>query len=333
MKRTAREIAEAIGAQVEGNADRALDGVAGPESAGPTDLIYVGSAKHLGRARESRAECVLLAPELTLTGKTLLRSPHPKLAFAQAAALLHSEQAIAVGIHPAAVVSVRARLVKDVAVGAYAVIEDDVEIGAGAQIGAGCFLGRGSQIGEGCRLHPRVTLYAGVRLGCRVILHSGVVIGSDGFGFVRGPEGNVKFPQLGGVEIGDDVEIGSNTTIDRGSLGTTRIARGVKIDNLVQVGHNVEIGENTVIAAQTGISGSCKIGRDVLIGGQVGIGDSCTIENGAVIGGQAGILPGKVIRAGKTVWGTPARTLDKFRQQHAWLATQAAKRRGETSKE
>ena len=187
-------------------------------------------------------------------------------------------------------------------------------------IGPFCFVGRGSRVGEDCRLHPRVTLYAGSRLGNRVELHAGVVIGGDGFGYVFGEGRHWKFPQVGGIEIGDDVEIGCNTTIDRGSLDTTRIGEGVKIDNLVQVAHNVQIGEHTVIASQTGISGSSTLGKNVAVSGQVGIGDHCTIEDGAMLGGQCGILNGKTIRGGQIVWGTPARPLDKFKEQYAHFA-------------
>jgi len=146
------------------------------------------------------------------------------------------------------------------------------------------------------------------------------VIGGDGFGYVFGEERQWKFPQVGGVEIGVDVELGCNTTIDRGSLETTRIATGVKIDNLVQVAHNVEIGEHSVIAAQTGISGSSRLGKGVVVGGQVGIADHCTLEDGAMAGAQAGIPTGKTIRGGQVVWGTPARPLDRFKEQYAWFA-------------
>jgi UDP-3-O-[3-hydroxymyristoyl] glucosamine N-acyltransferase len=203
-------------------------------------------------------------------------------------------------------------------VGPYAVIEESVKIGEGTEIGAFSFIGRDAQLGAHCRLHPRVTLYAGVWLGDRVILHSGAVIGSDGFGYVAEEGKRLKFPQVGRVRIGNDVEIGANTTIDRGSLDRTDISAGVKIDNLVHVAHNVQIGENTVIAAQTGISGSVVIGRDVVFGGQVGVADHCRIEDCAVIGAQAGIPSGKTIRSGQIVWGTPARPLQKFKEQFAW---------------
>jgi UDP-3-O-[3-hydroxymyristoyl] glucosamine N-acyltransferase len=165
-----------------------------------------------------------------------------------------------------------------------------------------------------------VTLYAGVRIGNRVEIHSGAVIGADGFGYAFDGERYWKFPQAGIVEIGDDVEVGANATIDRGSLDDTRIAEGVKLDNLVHVGHNVQIGVHTVVAAQTGISGSSKLGHHVVCGGQVGIADHCTLEDRSIAGAQAGIPTGKTIRSGQTVWGTPARPLDKFKEAYAWFA-------------
>jgi UDP-3-O-[3-hydroxymyristoyl] glucosamine N-acyltransferase len=200
------------------------------------------------------------------------------------------------------------------------VIEDKVEIGEHSIVEAFCFLGRRSAIGQKCRLHPRVTLYPGAKLADRVELHSGAVIGSDGFGYVFGDGRHWKFPQVGSVEIGDDVEVGSNTTIDRGSLGVTRIAADVKIDNLVQVAHNVTIGKHSVVAAQTGISGSTSLGEGVILAGQVGLGDHCTIEDRAIVGAQAGVPTGKTIRQGQTVWGTPARSIEKYKKQYAAFA-------------
>jgi UDP-3-O-[3-hydroxymyristoyl] glucosamine N-acyltransferase len=320
MIRTAREIAEFTGAKLEGDANLEISGVASPESAGTQDLIYVSSARNLQRAAESRARCVLLPPGVQLEDRTVLRVEQPKLAFAKVAGWLRPEPAIATGVHKTAVIAPTVKVGDGVGVGPHSVIEDDVELGDGAQIGAQCFIGRGARIGEGCRMYPRVTLYAGVRLGKNVIVHSGAVIGSDGFGYVLGDGRHWKFPQIGAVEIGDDVEIGSNTTIDRGALDTTRIGAGTKIDNLVQVAHNVQIGEHCIIAAQTGISGSSNIGDRVSIGGQVGIADGCHIRDGAVVGAQAGIPTGKTIPAGATVWGTPARPLVKFKEQFAWFS-------------
>jgi UDP-3-O-[3-hydroxymyristoyl] glucosamine N-acyltransferase len=320
MTRTAGELAAHLGAKLAGDASLWISGVASPESARAEDLVYVESLKHADRAAASAARCVLAKPGAGLAGKTVLEVGEPKFAFAKAAAWLLPPVALSKGIHATAIVATSAKLGAGVSVGPYAVIEEDAEIGADTAIEAFCFLGHGSRVGKKCWLHPRVTLYAGSQLGDRVELHTGVVVGGDGFGFVFGEGRHWKFPQIGRAEIGDDVEIGCNTTVDRGSLGATQIASDVKIDNLVQVGHNVRIGEHSVIAAQTGISGSSTLGKGVMVGGQAGMGDHCTIDDGAIIGGQAGILPGKRVRAGQIMWGTPVRTLDKFKEQFAWSA-------------
>src|ERR1700689_3020592 len=320
MSCTAGELAKFLGTTIVGDGQLALSGVAMPENARTEDLIYVDSPRHQKRAEDSAAKCVLAPAGLQLKGKTMLFAENPKFAFAKASARLLPKFAPTPGIHPTAIVASSARLGLNVFVGPYVVIEDEVEIGAGSIVEAFCFLGRGSAIGEKCRLHPRVTLYANARLGEDVEIHSGVVIGSDGFGYVFGEGRHWKFPQIGTVEIGDDVEIGSNATIDRGSLDSTQIGNGVKIDNLVQIAHNVRIGDNSVLAAQTGISGSSTIGTRVIVGGQVGIADHCKVEDGAIVGAQAGIPTGKTIRGGQTVWGTPARPLEKFKEQYAWFA-------------
>jgi UDP-3-O-[3-hydroxymyristoyl] glucosamine N-acyltransferase len=318
MKRTAKELAQALGATLVGDGTLVLSGVAAPERAGAHDLIYVEAAKYAARASASQALCVIASDDADLPGKTVLRSKHPKLAFAAAAALLVEPAPIAIGIDATAIVAPLAKIAPRVAIGPYAVIGEGVYIGEGTQIGAHAVVGAGCWIGDNCRIHPRVTFYAGVRVGHRVEIHAGAVIGADGFGYAFGEGRYRKFPQVGIVEIGDDVEIGANTTIDRGSLGDTRIAEGVKLDNLVHVGHNVQIGAHTVIAAQTGISGSCVFGKNVVIGGQAGFGERCKLEDGVVIGGQSGVLGGKTVRMGQTVWGTPARTLEKFKEQFAW---------------
>ncbi|HEY2461670.1 MAG TPA: UDP-3-O-(3-hydroxymyristoyl)glucosamine N-acyltransferase, partial [Candidatus Acidoferrum sp.] len=285
---------------------------------GPHDLIYWEAAKHAPRIAASAALCVVASGDAVILGKTVLRHTAPKVAFARAAAILIEPSPIARGIHATAIVAPLAKIAPSASIGAYAVIGEDVHIGEGTQIGAHCVIGAGCWIGERCRIHPRVTLYAGVRIGHRVEIHAGAVLGADGFGYVYGDGRYWKFPQTGIVEIGDDVEIGANTTIDRGSLDDTRIAEGVKLDNLVHVGHNVHIGAHSVIAAQTGISGSSSVGHHAVIGGQVGIADHCRLEDNAIVGAQAGIPTGKIIRGGQTVWGTPARPLDKFKEQYAW---------------
>jgi UDP-3-O-[3-hydroxymyristoyl] glucosamine N-acyltransferase len=178
-------------------------------------------------------------------------------------------------------------------------------------------------IGDDCTIYPNVTIYPGSKLGNRVIVHSGAVLGSDGFGYVRDPKTGQyeKFPQIGRLEIEDDVEIGANSTIDRGALDATVIRRGTKLDNLVHIGHNCEVGRDVVIAAQTGISGSCTIGDGVIMGGQVGIGDHAHVEEGVIVGGQGGILPKKVLRGkGIVFWGTPARPLREYLKALATLA-------------
>lgn len=320
MALTAGELAKFLQAKLQGHAEARIVGLANPESAGAEDLIYLDAPKHAERAARSAAICVIVPQQTTIVGKTLLEVTNPKLAFANAAAWLLPKPPLRPEIHQTAIVADSARLAPNIRVGPYVVIEEEVEIGSGTAVEAFCFLGRGARIGQNCWLHPRVTLYAGAQLRDRVEVHSGVVIGGDGFGYVFAGEHYIKFPQIGGVEIGDDVEIGCNSTVDRGSLDLTRIAAGVKIDNLVQVAHNVQIGENSVVAAQTGISGSSVLGAGVVVGGQVGIADHCELEDGSIIGAQAGIPTGKVIRRGQTVWGTPARPIERFKEQYGWLS-------------
>jgi UDP-3-O-[3-hydroxymyristoyl] glucosamine N-acyltransferase len=206
---------------------------------------------------------------------------------------------------------------------AHAVITGHAAIGENTRIGSNCVVGRGVKIGRECEIYPNVTIYAGTTLGDRVIVHAGAVLGSDGFGYVRDPESGryEKFPQVGRLVIEDDVEIGANTTIDRGALDETRIGRGTKIDNLVHIGHNCRLAENVVIAAQTGLSGSIVIENNVVLGGQVGIGEHARIEEGVMLGGQGGVLPNKVLRGkGVAFWGTPAQPVRQYLKQLAALA-------------
>src|SRR5262250_263424 len=320
MIRTARELAEMFGATLEGDGTAEVQNVAAPERAGARDLIYVGAAKNAERATASAAHVAVAPQGVALPGKTVLRVPNAKFVFAKAAAILRGQVPIARGVHPTAIIAPLARIHATASIGPYTVIGEDTHVGEGTEIGAHTVIGSGCFIGDHCRVHPRVTMYSSVRVGHRVEIHSGAVIGADGFGYAHGEGHYVKFPQAGIVEIADDVEIGANTTIDRGSLDDTRIAEGVKLDNLVHVGHNVKIGAHTVIAAQTGVSGSSTIGDYVVVGGQVGIADHCTLESKSVAGAQAGIPTGKTIRGGQTVWGTPAREIGKFKEIYVWYA-------------
>jgi UDP-3-O-[3-hydroxymyristoyl] glucosamine N-acyltransferase len=312
-------IAQMVGGKLQGDGSHELRGVAQLEDAASDQLTFADGDRDIDRASASRSGCILVPEGHSLHGRTTIAVINPKLAFIRAAQLLHPLPAPAPGIHPTAVVSPDAFVSEGVSIGPHVVIERDVRIGSGTSLAAGVFVGAGTEIGSGCMLYPGVTVYSGARLGNRVVLHSGVVIGGDGFGYVFADGQHHKFPQIGHVVIRDDVEIGCNTTIDRGSLGTTVIGEGTKIDNLVQIAHNVRIGKHCVIVAQTGISGSTTIGDYVVIAGQAGIGEHARIENRVVVGGQAGILPGKIVREGMVVWGTPARPLAEIKRLHAYI--------------
>lgn len=316
----AEEIARLLGGKLQGDRTREIRGVAGLEDAGPDDLTFAEGARSLARATRAPAGCILVGEGISVPGQTTLAVAHPKLAFIRAAEALRPVPVPAPGIHSTAVIAPDAEVAAGVSVAAYVIIERGAKVGPGTRLGAGVFLGEEAQVGSQCLLHARVTVYPGARIGNRVILHSGVVVGSDGFGYVFAEGRHYKFPQIGKVIIEDDVEVGSNTTVDRGSLGTTVIGQGTKIDNLVQIAHNVKIGRHCVIAAQSGISGSAEVGDFVVMGGQVGVADHVRIEDNVVIGAQAGIPTGKVVRKGNTVWGTPARPLADFKKTYAHLS-------------
>jgi UDP-3-O-[3-hydroxymyristoyl] glucosamine N-acyltransferase len=328
--RSAKEIADFVQARVLGDETVQLTGISSVQSAGPGDLIFVDDEKNLRAALESKASAVIVGD--FAAGKTpskpLLLSPQPRLAFARAARLLSPKPERKPGIHPSAIVHPSARLADGAIVEEQVIVGEDAYIGESTRIGAGSVIGAGVSIGCDCDVYPNVTVYAGVRLGDRVIVHAGAVLGSDGFGYVRDQTTGryEKFPQIGRLEIEDDVEIGANTTIDRGALDVTRIGRGAKIDNLVHIGHNCQIGEDVVIAAQTGLSGSITIEKNVVLGGQVGIGEHARIEEGVMLGGQGGVLPNKVLRGkGIAFWGTPAKPVREYLKGLAALARLARK--------
>lgn len=317
---TAKQIAELLGGKLHGDGGREIRDVAGIEDAGPDTLTYADGAKALKLAAGARAGLILVPEGAAVEGQTTVAVGHPKLAFIRAAGALRPAAVYPPGIHASAVIAPDVRLPADVSVGANVVIERGAKIGAGTRLSAGVYVGEGVQIGSHCVLHPRVTLYPGAQLGHRVILHAGVVVGSDGFGYVFAEGRHHKFPQLGKVIIEDDVEVGSNSTIDRGSLGTTVIGQGTKIDNLCQIAHNVRIGQHCVIAAQTGISGSTDIGNYVVLGGQCGIADHVRIEDNVMMGGAGAVFPGKIIRKGSAVWGNPVRPLAEYKRINACLS-------------
>lgn len=338
------EIANRVGGTMVGD-DVEVVGIASLEPATERDLVFVESEKHLEAALRSKAGAVIageFAADIT-TGtprtprsteetkhgeKPLIVARQPRLAFAQAAELLCPGRRPEAGIHPTAVVHQSARLGEGVAIAAHAVVSEAVTIGDNSTIGAGTFVGPGVRIGARCDIKSNVSLYPGTTIGAGVVVHAGAVLGSDGFGFVRDEQTGhyTKFPQVGTLDIGDDVEIGANTTIDRGALDATVIGRGTKLDNLVHVGHNVRIGEDVVIAAEAGISGSAVIEDGAVIAGQVGIADHVRIESGAILGAQCGVPSGKVIRGkGILFWGTPARPIRQYLKELAALARLAKK--------
>lgn len=328
--RSVKEVAEFVQARVLGDENVQLTGISSVQSAGPGDLIFVDDEKHLQSTLESRASAAIAGDFATgkPSSKPLLLATQPRLAFARAAQLICPKPEPTPGIHPSAIVHPSARLDKSVTIEERVVIAEGTHIGERTRIGVGSIIGAQVIIGRNCDLYPNVTLYPGVRLGDRVIIHSGAVLGSDGFGYVRDQATGryEKFPQLGRLEIEDDVEIGANTTIDRGALDVTRIARGAKIDNLVHIGHNCQIGEDVVIAAQTGLSGSITIEKNVILGGQVGIGEHARIEEGVMLGGQGGVLPNKILRGkGIAFWGTPAKPVREYLKELATLARLAKK--------
>lgn len=330
MKLSLSELAERLQARVIGSGHTQLSGVASLESATPGDLVFVEDEKRLAAALASNAGAVIAGEFAAHTAapKPVLITAQPKLAFARAAALLHPAKMHAPVIHPTAQVHGSVILGHSVAIDPHVVVEENAVIGDRTHIGAGTFIGAGAKLGADCDLYPNVAVYPGAALGHRVVVHSGAVLGSDGFGYVR--DGNTgryeKFPQIGRLEIGDDVEIGANVTIDRGALDATVIGRGVKLDNMVHVAHNVTIGENVVIAAQTGISGSVVIEPNVIVAGQVGIADHVRIEEGVILGAQCGVPSNKVIRGkGILFWGTPARPIREYLKELAVLARLAKK--------
>lgn len=313
-----REIAELLGASYEGDGETEITAAAPLESAGPSEISFVGSRKAIAQAAGSKAGCLIVPSSFPSPARgTVIRAAQPRNAFALVVARLHARIRPAPGIHPTAVISPTAEIDPTCSVGSHAVIGDGARISAGCVIGAGSVIGARVTLGENGMLYANVTIYDDVEIGQRATLHSGCVIGADGFGFVMTDQGYLKFPQIGRVSIGNDVEIGANSCIDRAALGFTSIGNGTKLDNMVHIGHNCQIGSHVVIAAQTGLSGGVVVEDYAVIGGQVGIGDKARIQSRAVLGSGSGVLTSKIVRSGQVVWGTPARPLKEYLRQLA----------------
>ncbi|MBX9600465.1 MAG: UDP-3-O-(3-hydroxymyristoyl)glucosamine N-acyltransferase [Bryobacteraceae bacterium] len=321
------ELAEQLKCEWEGDGNLDLIRVAPLESAAAGELTFAEGPKAFAAAAATQA-CVIAAPAYRRPEhQSVLRAAEPRLAAARAIALLHPRERAAPGVHPTAILSPDSEIDPTAAIGPYCIVGAGSRIGARTEVRARSIIGDNVQLGQDCLLHAGVTIHDDVSIGDRAILHSGVVIGADGFGFVFHQGRFEKFPQIGRVDIGHDVEVGANATIDRAALGVTRIGDGVKLDNMVHVGHNVRIGNHVVVAAQTGISGGAVIEDYVIIGGQVGIADKVRIEKQAVIGAKSGIPSSKIIRAGTTVWGLPARPIKDYLEELATLGKLTARRK------
>ncbi len=298
-------------------------------------IVFAQTTAMLTEALASNAGAVLLTSALAATVPAMTKPGlcvrEPRMAFSLAAIYLRvGIAATQPEIHTTAILGKGTKLGAGVAIGAYAVLGDGVEIGDQTQIAAGCVIGDGVSVGAACKLYPRVVIYAGTTLGDRVIVHAGSVLGADGFGYVRDAATGAytQFPQQGTLVIEEDVEIGANTTIDRGALEQTRIARGTKLDNLVHIGHNVRVGQDVVIAAQTGISGSSTVGDGAVLGGQVGVGEHAELGPHVILGGGAGALSQKKLRgAGMVFWGRPAQPLRAYLKGLAAVAKLARKQK------
>jgi UDP-3-O-[3-hydroxymyristoyl] glucosamine N-acyltransferase len=314
------ELAAAVGGTVDGDGGVVVGAVSGLQEAMAGDVSFLANPKYAPLVQHTHASAVIVARDFAGERPcALIRVDNPDKAFTQAALMLSPKPVQPQpGIHPTAVIAADAAIGKDVGVGPYCVVEPGARIGDRSILGSSCYIGHGCSVGEDCRFHPHVTLREHVTVGNRVIIHNGAVIGSDGFGYYRQGEAWVKIPQVGVVVIGDDVEIGANTTVDRARFGRTVIGRGTKIDNLVQIAHNVQVGEHVAMAAQVGISGSARVGRGVQLAGQVGVAGHLAIGDGAVVLAQSGVS--KDVPAGAVMFDSPAMPQGKAARLHAHVA-------------
>ncbi len=313
---TLGRIAEALGATLEGDPTRVIRGVAPLEAAGPEHVSFLVHPRYARAAATSAAGGLVVGRDVEGLPQALLRVDSPQTALIALLRLFHPEPLVAPGIHATAVVAGSARVHATAFVGACAVIEPTARVGARSMVGALCFVGVGAVLGDDVVLHPRVVVMEGVAIGDRVVVHAGAVLGADGFGYAFDGAAHRKIPQVGGLRIEDDVEIGANSTIDRATLGETRIRRGSKIDNLVQVGHNCDVGEDVILVSQVGVSGSCTIGNRAVLAGQVGLADHVAVGAGAVLLAKSGV-PNDV-PAGEIWAGIPSRPVGKTRR--IWAA-------------
>jgi UDP-3-O-[3-hydroxymyristoyl] glucosamine N-acyltransferase len=315
MKITLQELSQLTSGELQGNGTIAISGAAGLLDAAAEDVSFLGNPKYADQVGMTKAGCVFLPANakgtpLAESVKNKIYVEDPQWAFAQVLTLIEKElnkRPLAAVPDTRAFINAEARLSPNVAVGAFTVIERLAQVGEGSSIGPQCYLGPQVKIGKNCKIYPQVVIRERCEIGDRVIIHSGTVIGADGFGFSTDKKTGVhrKIPQIGNVIVEDDVEIGANVTIDRATIGNTRIGAGTKIDNLVQIAHNVQIGNGCLVVSQVGISGSTKIGNFVILAGQAGIIGHLTVGDGAVVTAQSGVINDVEPKA--VLFGSPAR--------------------------
>ena len=297
-------LAERVGGRVVGDADRVIRGLATLEEAGPDQLSFLSNTKYREAARRTRAGAILIEPGSGIEGPALVEVDEPYLALAKILHLFEAGASEAREVSPEAHLGRNVRLGQDVSIAPFAVIGDDVELGDRVTIGAGSVVGSGCRVGTGSILMPRVVIYPGTEIGCDCLLHAGVVLGSDGFGFATSGGRHHKLPQLGRVVLKDDVELGANTTVDRGTLGETVIGANSKLDNLVMIAHGVTLGESCLMAGQSGVAGSTQVGSNVTFAGQSGAAGHLKIADGTVVAAKTAVFSD--IHSGAFVAGTPA---------------------------
>jgi len=330
MTLTTAEIAKLLAGEVLGDANATLTGFANADSAKPGDLTFAETEEFFLAAENSAATAIIAGKNSSSAKKTVIRVDNPRLAFAKALAVFFPEPKFIAGIHPSAAIAASAQIDPTAHIGPHCTVGERVQVGANVVLQAGNFIGDDAVIGDETNLFSNVTIYPRTQIGKRVRIHAGAVIGSDGFGYVFDSGFHRKVPQVGNVVIGDDVEIGSNTSVDRGALGSTIIGKGTKIDNLVQVGHNVELGEYCILCAQVGIAGSAKLGKYTVLAGQVGIAGHLKIGNQVTIGSKSGVMhnipdgekwlgiPAQPDKQAKRIMIAMQRLPDLFKKIAAW---------------